>query len=52
MLEGGQGLGAVGAHGGDGGEEGLGVGVGGVVEDLGGGAFFEDEAAAHDGDAV
>jgi len=36
---------------GDGGEERLSVVVGGVVEDLGGGAEFDEAASVHDGDA-
>ena len=37
---------------GDGGEEGLGVGVDGVVDDLVGGSELDDLAEVHDGDAV
>ena len=51
-LEMGQRLGAVGAHGRDGAEQLLGVGVLGVGEDCGDRAGFDDLAVAHDGNAA
>ncbi len=50
--EGGEGLVAIGVHGGGGGEEFFGVRVlGGVEEDLGGG-LLDDATVLHDGDVV
>lgn len=50
-LHRGEGLGAVGVHGGHGAEQLLGVGVLGAGEDLGDLTGFDDEAGSHDGDA-
>ncbi len=50
--EGGEGLGAVGVHGGGGGEQAAGVRVLGRAEELGGGGLLDDAAVLHDGDVV
>ena len=52
LGEGGEGLGAVGEHGGGGGEEFAGVGMMGFGEQVEGGGELDDAAVLHDGDLV
>ena len=47
-----EGLGAVGLHGGGGGEEFAGIGVLGVEEEVAWRGLLDDAAVLHDGDAV